>query len=87
MIRIWAKTIVEEKVQKSIIYENSENFTPENFQQYLEDICAKLDIPVPVYLTKHIRHYVNFNNTFFVESDFVESIDFDKFVLEEASNY
>ncbi len=87
MIRIWAKTITEEKVIKSIIYENNENFTPENFQQYLEDICTTMDIPVPVYLTKHIRHYLNFNNTTFTESDFVESIDFEKFVLEEASNY
>ncbi len=86
MVRIWAKTTIEEKVQKSIIYENKENFDPKHFQQYLEDICAILDIPVPVYLSKHINHYMNFNIATFSESDFVESIDFERFVLEEASN-
>ncbi len=87
MVRIWAKTTLDEKIQQSIIYENEENFTPENFGLYLEDICLKLDIPTPVYLTKHIRHYINFNNTFFRPEDFVESVDFDKLILEEASNY
>ena len=86
MVRIWAKTTIEDKVQKSIIYENEENFDPKHFQQYLEDICAILDIPVPVYLSKHINHYMNFNIATFSESDFVESIDFERFVLEEASN-
>ncbi len=87
MVRIWAKTVTEEKVIKSIIYEKQELFSPDNFQNYLEEISAILDIPTPVYLTKHVRHYINFNTTTFVESDFVESIDFEKLVLEEASNY
>ncbi len=87
MIRIWAKTVNEDKVLKSIIYEKHELFDAEKFQTYLEEICAILDIPTPVYLSKHIRHYLNFNNTSFNESDFVESIDFEKLVLEEASNY
>lgn len=87
MVRIWAKTINEDKIVKSIIYEKQENFSTDNFQTYLEEISAILDIPTPVYLSKHLRHYISFNNTSFNQSDFVESIDFEKLVLEEASNY
>lgn len=87
MVRIWAKTTQDDKVLKSIIYEKDEHFTHEHFQTYLEEISTILDIPTPIYLSKHIKHYINFNNTVFTQDDFVESIDFEKLVLEEASKY
>lgn len=87
MVRIWAKTTNDDKVVKSIIYEKDEHFSVEHFQTYLEEISAILDIPTPIYLSKHIRHFVNFNNTVFTQDDFVESIDFERLVLEEASKH
>lgn len=87
MIRMWAKVITEEKIIKDMIYENPERFDFEHFFDYISDICESLDICTPVILSKHIFHYVNFNNTTFTTSDFPESVDFEKFVIEEASNY
>lgn len=87
MIRIWAKVIKEEKILKSFIYEKPEKFDFELFFDYVSEICEKMDVCTPIILSKHIYHYVNFNTTIFSANDFPEPVDFDSFVLEEASNY
>ncbi len=87
MVRIWAKVLIEEKIIKDMIYENQEKFDFEHFFDYISDICQNFDISTPVILSKHISHYVNFNNATFLPSDFAETVSFDKFVIEEASNY
>ena len=85
MIRIWAKTIKGLKITNNIIYESIDSFSKETFYLHIQEICHKMDIPTPVLLKYHINNYVNFNNCIFTSRDFVESINFDKFVLEEAS--
>ena len=85
MIRIWAKITQEEKILKDTIYEKFCQFNPENFYDYIAEICSELDIATPVILNYHINNYINFNNCTFVNRDFVESINFDKLIIEEAS--
>ena len=85
MVRIWAKLLKEEKILKDLIYEQEESFEIENFQTYMEDISGRLEISTPIVLTKHIKHYVCFNNAVFLPADFAEVVDFDKLVIEEAS--
>ena len=87
MVRIWAKVIKEDKIIKDTIYENYETFNTENFFEYISNICDVLNIATPVILSKHIFHYISFNLTTFLPQDFPEEIDFDKFIIEEASNY
>lgn len=84
MIRIWAYTTVESKITKSFIYESIDNFSDEKFRFHIEKICNKLDIPTPVILKTHIENFENFNNVKFTIRDFVESIDFEKFIIENA---
>lgn len=85
MIRVWAHTITDGKITKSFIYESIDNFNAEKFYSHIEKMCHELDIPTPVILKSHINNYVDFNNTTFLPRDFVESIDFDKFIIENAS--
>lgn len=85
MIRIWAKTMKINKLKQSYIYESIDNFNPETFYLHLQEICHKMDIPTPVILSYHIESYINFNICTFLPRDFVESVNFDKFILEEAS--
>lgn len=85
MIRIWAKTYQKNKLIQSIIYERIDNFSRETFYLHIQEICHEMDIPTPVILNYHINNYINFNNCKFSKSDFVESVNFDKFVIEEAS--
>jgi len=87
MVRIWAKVIKEDKILKDMIFEDFSSFNDEKFFDYIASICESLDIATPVILSKHIFHYLNFNNATFLPADFPEEIDFDKFVIEEASNY
>lgn len=88
MVRIWAKVMLNEKILKDTIYEDFEtNFNSENFFNYIADICEKLDVATPVILKKHLLHYVEFNTAIFFPVDFPEEVDFDKLVIEEASNF
>ena len=87
MVRIWARVMKEDKIIADTIYENSENFNVENFFDYISSICETLNIATPVILSKHLFHYLTFNLATFLPQDFPEEIDFDKFIIEEASNY
>ena len=84
MIKIWAKTMQENKIKKDIIYETIENYSRETFFDHLSEICYLLNIPTPVLLENHYHSFENFNNIKFLESDFVESINFDYLMLENA---
>lgn len=85
MVRLWAKTIKGHKLTRSFIYESIDNFNQETFYVHIQELCHKLDIPTPVILSYHVNNFINFNNCTFTSRDFVESINFDKLVIEDAS--
>ena len=87
MVRIWARIIKGEKIINETIFESFEPFNVDNFFDYISCICETLNIATPVILNKHIFHYLSFNLATFLPQDFPEEIDFDKFIIEEASNY
>ena len=84
MIKIWAKTMANHKIQQDIIYETIENYSRDTFFDHLTEICYLLNIPTPVLLDSHFHFYENFNNVKFLPSDFVESVNFDHLILENA---
>lgn len=85
MVRIWAKTIVENnKLKDDLIYEAVGSFDPNELYLHVQEICHRMDIPSPVVLKTHAKNFMEFNTCTFLPRDFVESINFDKFVLENA---
>ena len=84
MVRIWAKVMKKDKILKQFIYEKEGMTDYSIFYEYLRDICEKLDIPTPVLIKTHLFNYAKYNVVRFKVDDFVESIDFDKLVLENA---
>ena len=82
MVKIFAKTIVNEKVKKTYKFEIDEDFEIDHFFDYTREICEHFDSPTPVILAKHIRDFIIFSTVTFVKSDFVEKIFFDKLILE-----
>lgn len=84
MIRIWARTVKEEKITRSYIYESIDNLNEDTFRLHIEKICHKMDIPTPLILKLHYNNFEDFNTAIFSSKDFVESIDFDKFIIENA---
>lgn len=84
MVRIWAKVMNKDKIVKQYVFEKDGEIDYSEFFSYLREICETLDIPTPVLIKTHLFNYAKYNNVRFKESDFVESIDFEKLVLENA---
>ncbi len=81
-MKIWAKTIVEEKITRDLLYEYESIANENEFVATLQEICGQMDIPTPVATYVNFNHFVLFNNTRFKPRDFVESVDFDLFDIE-----
>ena len=84
MVRIWAKVMLKDKILKQFVYEKIGTMDYALFYEYLHEICETLDIPTPVLIKTHLFNYAKYNVVRFKKDDFVESIDFDKLVLENA---
>ncbi len=84
MVRIWAKVIKENRIVNQFVYENFNPLDYSQFNDYLMEICSALDVATPVLIKTHIFNYAKYNNVKFVAEDFLEPIDFDKLVLENA---
>lgn len=84
MLRIWAKVIKTGKIIKQCVYEKHESIDYSLFFEYVRDICETLDIPTPVIIKTHLFNYAKYNNLKFKPEDFMESVSFDRLVLENA---
>ena len=82
MFRIWAKVFKDGHIIKQTTYEREEKFSYSRFFRYLADICDELDVPTPVLLKTSIFYYAKFSPVVFRPSDFMESVPFDRLVLE-----
>lgn len=85
MLKIWAKVMIKDKISTQLVYESIDSFTDSTFYLHIAEICHKLDLPGPVVLPMHIKHFTHYKNTTFKPRDFVESINFDKLVIEDIS--
>ena len=80
MIKIWGKLVVKDTVIKSQTIEVDETST--SFFEMLKGLSESLNIATPVLLDKHVYDFNLFHTCIFKPDDFVESVVFDKFVLE-----
>ena len=80
-MRIWAKIVDDTKIIKSCEITVS-NYDFHIFESYVREIADKLDIPSPVVLDKNIIDFTVYKSTRFFTDDFVESVNFEKLVLE-----
>lgn len=55
----------------------------EQLKACLTELCYKLDIPKPYWLPKNAEEYNRRSKTSFNSDNFIEEIDFDKFIIEE----
>ena len=84
MVRIWAKVIKDNKLIKDMIWESIDTYRPRDLYLYMQEICHELDTSCPAVLKSHENNFTNFNICTFLPRDFVESVDFDKLVIENA---
>ena len=86
MIKIWAKIIKENKIIKQTVFTKDEPLDWGKIPSYVFDIAHSLDMPSPVILKSHVINYAKFNHLKFIPSDFLEEVDFDKFVIENIAD-
>lgn len=85
MIRIWAKVMKDNRIERQCVYTRDENMDYSLFYDYVKDICTTLDIPTPVIIKTHLFNYAKYNTLKFIPDDFLEAVPFDKLVLENAN--
>lgn len=84
MIKIWGKILSGDKIIKSSTILVDEKTT--TFFDMLKNLCHSMNIPTPVLLDKHVYDFNLFNVCSFKPDDFVESVIFDKFILEHIND-
>jgi len=85
MVKIWAKIIKDNKIVKDYVFTADKKMDYSEFLEYLIDIAYNLDIPTPVLIKTHIFNYAKYNTVRFLPQDFVDTVDFDKLVLENIN--
>ncbi|MCI9291470.1 MAG: hypothetical protein HFE32_06725 [Clostridia bacterium] len=83
-MKIWARLVSDDKIKKDTLYSSPLKLSKDNYELWLRDICHILDVPNPVLLDHHFKNFVNFHNTKFRQDDFVETLDYDIFIIEDC---
>ena len=83
--RIWAKTTRGDKITCDYMYTLSEPFDESRMFEYICEITRAMDIPTPIVLQSHVYNFVHFNIAKFLRREYVEDVDFDFFIIENAS--
>ncbi len=80
MIKVWGKIIEEEKIVKHFVVQVEPKEC--TFFDMIKQLCEGLDIPTPVLLKKHLLDFNKFSMTLFKPVDFIEKVNFDRFIVE-----
>lgn len=71
------------KIKDCLVERNDEDLDYRGLlEACLIDTCKILDIPVPLWLQKNTKEFVNFRRTFFASEQFTESVYFDRFEIK-----
>lgn len=83
MYKLWAKKIKNNKVIAQLTIINRQDLPPKEKRDIcIKEICKKLDLSVPIWMSKHDYEFDSFKYVTFTEEDFMDEIDFDKLVIE-----
>ena len=82
MIKIWAKVYKNGKIVNQCVFSKDGSIDYSEFFDYVRSICETLDIPTPVIVKTHLFNYAKYNTLKFKKDDFMESVSFDRLVLE-----
>lgn len=84
MLKIWAKVIKNNKIIRDEVFTSDlEGGYQENLKLCITELCNKLDISKPYWLPANLEEYNKRNKTTFNQNNFIEEIDFDRFIIEE----
>lgn len=84
MLKIWGKIIKNSKIIKSeVAISELEGSYQDNLKACLIELCDKFDIQKPYWLPTNLQEFNRRSKTSFNKHNFMDEIDFDKFIIEE----
>lgn len=84
MLKIWGKLIKDNKIIKDeVVLADMEGSYQENLKECINQLCYKFDICKPYWLPINMEEYNKRGKTTFNYHNFIEEIEFDKFIVEE----
>jgi len=82
------KLLVEGKIirEGTAQDDDSSHSFRDKLENCLVELCASMEIPVPLWLKKNTRELAIFRKTFFTSEQFIEKVWFDKFEIKLIGN-
>ena len=77
-MRIWAKEILDNRLVKDMVVENTSSDTrTHKIFQALDEICSTFDLGKPIWLDSNVNDFQIHAKTRFTKDSFIEEIPFD----------
>lgn len=84
MIRIWGRIIKNNRIIKdAVVSSDKKGEYQDKLKDCINELCNMFDIQKPYWLPTNLEEYNKRNKTIFNCHNFMEEIDFDRFVIEE----
>lgn len=84
MLKIWGKVIKNNKIIKNeVAISELDGSYQDNLKACIIELCEKFDIQKPYWLPTNLQEFNRRSKTSFNKHNFMDEIDFDKFVIEE----
>ena len=84
MLKIWGKLVKDNRIiVDEVAIALEEDSYQENLKTCITELCYKFDISTPYFLKSNVNEYNKRRKTSFDENNFIEEINFDKFLIEE----
>ncbi|MFT5874480.1 MAG: hypothetical protein ACI8WT_003450 [Clostridium sp.] len=84
MLKIWGKLINDNRIiMDEVSMSEIDDSYQENLKACITELCYKFDISTPYWLKSNINEYNKRRKTSFDENNFIDEIQFDKFMIEE----
>lgn len=84
MIKIWAKTYINKRISKHDVVFIDERYDYSRFDEYVRIVCHEMDIPTPIIVSSNETSFSKYNITKWKASDFIESVPFEEFSIENC---
>ena len=83
-MKLWGKILIDNRIERDlVVYFNINMKYQGNLKAAIIEICDKFDIEKPYWLPHNIKEFNQRGKTNFTKDNFIEVINFDKFVIEE----
>ncbi|HCW03294.1 MAG TPA: hypothetical protein DGK91_01390 [Clostridium sp.] len=84
MLKVWVKVVKNNKIIKDkVVSSNIEGGYQANLKACITTFCEEFDIEKPYWLPYNVDEFNKRSKVTFDCNNFIESIDFDKLVIEE----